>query len=186
MPAVVNVKIKHVTFVEVAVHERLLAPVVVSNLFPNLASFAAHGEEPVIPPGSQRNVFDGIPKLLSFRVIGKETPVVIFAKQVIGWCRRRGLSGRSRLGLREQQSGEKHDYKNQYDSHVSLRTEVHFAKSVETASVRQLFNSSATKAFFASIVGTVSEPKGTRNGGFGSSRILRRAFAIRAGSPGCL
>src|SRR5258708_3087498 len=41
--AVVNVKIKHVPLVEIAVHERLLAPVVVSNLFPNLASFAAHG-----------------------------------------------------------------------------------------------------------------------------------------------
>src|SRR2546427_5564625 len=47
--AVVNVKIKHVPLVEIAVHERLLAPVVVSNLFPNLASFAAHGEEPGIP-----------------------------------------------------------------------------------------------------------------------------------------
>src|ERR1700690_2658620 len=41
--AIVNVKIKHVTFVEIAVHERLLAPVVVSNLFPNLPSFAPHG-----------------------------------------------------------------------------------------------------------------------------------------------
>src|SRR5258708_7346942 len=41
--AVVKVKIKHVPLVEIAVHERLLAPVVVSNLFPNLASFAAHG-----------------------------------------------------------------------------------------------------------------------------------------------
>src|SRR5882724_6359496 len=41
--AVMNVEIKHVPFVEIAVHERLLAPVVVSDLFPNLASFAAHG-----------------------------------------------------------------------------------------------------------------------------------------------
>src|SRR6266568_177083 len=41
--AVMNVEIKHVPFVEIAVHERLLAPVVVSNLFPNLASFPAHG-----------------------------------------------------------------------------------------------------------------------------------------------
>src|SRR5216684_1968688 len=41
--AVVNVKIKHVPLVEIAVHERLLAPVVISNLFPNLASFAPHG-----------------------------------------------------------------------------------------------------------------------------------------------
>src|SRR6266478_4901801 len=41
--AVVNVEIKHVPLVEIAVHEWLLAPVVVSNLFPNLTSFAAHG-----------------------------------------------------------------------------------------------------------------------------------------------
>src|SRR5229473_706347 len=41
--AVVNVKIKHVPLVEIAVHERQLAPVVVSNLFPNLANFAPHG-----------------------------------------------------------------------------------------------------------------------------------------------
>src|SRR5882762_1729005 len=40
--AVVNVEIKHVPLIELAVHEWLLAPVVVSNLFPNFASFAAH------------------------------------------------------------------------------------------------------------------------------------------------
>src|SRR5277367_6324138 len=40
--AVMNVEIKHVPFIEAGVHERLLAPVVVSDLFPNLASFAAH------------------------------------------------------------------------------------------------------------------------------------------------
>src|SRR5216684_2025716 len=40
--AVMNVEIKHVPSVEIGVHERLLAPVVVSDLFPNLASFAAH------------------------------------------------------------------------------------------------------------------------------------------------
>src|SRR5712675_1474280 len=41
--AVMNVEIKHVAFVEIAVHERLLAPVVISDLFPNLASFAPQG-----------------------------------------------------------------------------------------------------------------------------------------------
>src|ERR1700688_2254591 len=41
--AVMNVKIKHVPFVEIGVHERLLAPVIVSDLFPNLARFTAHG-----------------------------------------------------------------------------------------------------------------------------------------------
>ena len=41
--AVMNIEIKNVPFIEIAVHERLLAPVVVSDLFPNLASFAADG-----------------------------------------------------------------------------------------------------------------------------------------------
>src|SRR5258707_2180915 len=40
--AVVNVEIKHVPLVEIAVHERLLTPVVVSDLFPHLTSFTAH------------------------------------------------------------------------------------------------------------------------------------------------
>src|SRR5258706_10759716 len=41
--AVMNVDKKHVALVEIGVHEMLLAPVVVPDLFPNLASFAAHG-----------------------------------------------------------------------------------------------------------------------------------------------
>src|SRR6266403_6314232 len=41
--AIMKVDMKHVPFVEIGVHERPLAPVVVSDLFPNLASFAAHG-----------------------------------------------------------------------------------------------------------------------------------------------
>jgi len=125
------------------------------------------------------------PKFLSFRRIGEKTPVIVFAKQVIGSCRHRGFSNRNRLASREQRTCKKHYDDNQKRSHGSFRSEVHLAKSVETASVRQLFNSFATKAFFASIVAMVSEPKGIRNGGFGSSTVVRRAFAIRAGSPGC-
>src|SRR5580704_5357539 len=41
--AVMNIEIKHVAFVEIAIHERLLAPVVVSDLFPNLASLTTNG-----------------------------------------------------------------------------------------------------------------------------------------------
>src|SRR6266478_3090843 len=91
--AVMNVEIKHVPFVEIGVHERLLAPVVVSDLFPNLASFAAHGKEPVIPVRAQTNVFDGVPKLLPLSRISEKTPVIVLAKQVIDTCRRRGFSG---------------------------------------------------------------------------------------------
>ena len=41
--AVMDIEIEHVPFVEIGVHEGLLAPVVVSDLFPNFASFAAYG-----------------------------------------------------------------------------------------------------------------------------------------------
>src|ERR1700751_5426770 len=81
--AVTNVEIKHVAFVEVAVHERLLAPVVVSNLLPNLACFATDGQEPVIPTGPQTNIFDGVPKLLPLRRVVQKTPVVVLAEQVV-------------------------------------------------------------------------------------------------------
>src|SRR5258705_10454138 len=81
--AIVDVEIEHVPFIEIAVHERLLAPVVVSDLFPSLASFATHGEEPIIPTGSQTNIFDGIPKLLPLSWISEKTRVILLAKQVI-------------------------------------------------------------------------------------------------------
>src|SRR5258706_2628406 len=99
--AVMNVEIKHVPFIEIGVHERLLAPVVVSDLFPNLTSFAAHGQEPVIPTGPQTNIFDGVPKLLPLSRIGEKTPVIVLAEQVIDPCRRRGFSGRNRLASRK-------------------------------------------------------------------------------------
>src|SRR5690348_15367535 len=108
MAAEVKVEIQHVPLIKIAVHKRLLAPIVVSDLFPNLAGLASHGQEPVIPVFSKRNVFDWIPKILSFRGIGKKTPVVVLAKQVIcpRWCG--WFSSRSRLGLREQRSRKKH------------------------------------------------------------------------------
>src|SRR6202008_413396 len=99
--AVVNVEIKHVPFVEIGVHERLLAPVVVPDLFPNLANFAAHGQEPVIPTWPETNIFDGLPNLLPLSRISEKAPVIVLAKQVIDPCRRRGFSGRNRLASRE-------------------------------------------------------------------------------------
>src|SRR5216684_7631034 len=93
--AVMNVEIKHVPFIEIGVNERLLAPVVVSDLFPNLASFAAHGKEPVIPTSPQANIFDGVPKPLPFSRISEKTPVVVLAEQVVDPGRRRGFSGRN-------------------------------------------------------------------------------------------
>src|SRR5215470_5660241 len=76
--AVVNVKIEHVPFVEIAIHEGLLAPVVISDLFPNLAGFAADGEEPGSSTWSQTDVFDSVPKFLTLGRIGKKAPVFVF------------------------------------------------------------------------------------------------------------
>src|SRR5882672_7404265 len=104
------VKIKHVPFVEIAVHERLLAPIVVSDLFPNLASFATHGQEPIIPTGPQTNIFDGVPKLLPLSRISEKTPIIVLAKQVIDPFRRRGFSGRNRLALRESRNRKRNDH----------------------------------------------------------------------------
>src|SRR6266851_3865554 len=108
--AIMNVDMKHVPFVEIGVHERLLAPIVVSDLFPNLASFAAHGKEPVIPVRAQTNVFDGVPKLLPLSRISEKTPVIVLAKQVIDPCRCWGFNGRNRLASREWQTRKRHEH----------------------------------------------------------------------------
>src|SRR5262249_28188419 len=103
MLAVVNVKIKHVSLVEIAVHERLLAPVVVSDLFPYVAGFAAHGQEPVMTLLPQRNEFDGVPRILPLGRIGKKTQVVFLAKQVIYRNRNWGVDFASRNRLSQSE-----------------------------------------------------------------------------------
>src|SRR6266436_61538 len=108
--AVMNVEIEHVPFVEIGVHESLLAPVVVSDLFPNLASFAAHGQEPVIPIGPQTNVFDGVPELLPLSRRSEKTPVIVLAKQVIDPCWCRGFNARNRLASRDWQTRKRHEH----------------------------------------------------------------------------
>jgi hypothetical protein len=104
-----NVDMKHVAFVEIAVHEGLLAPVVVPDLFPNLAGFATHGQEPIIPTGPQTNIFDGVPKLPALSRISEKTPVIVLTKQVIDPRGRRRFSGGKRLASREWRSRKKHD-----------------------------------------------------------------------------
>jgi len=65
---------------KIGVHEGLLAPVVVSDLLPNLASFATDGQEPVIPTWPQTNIFDGVPKLLPLGRVSEKTPVILLTK----------------------------------------------------------------------------------------------------------
>src|SRR5712675_345051 len=60
--SIMKVEGKHVPFVQVPVHVRLLAPVVVSNLFPNLSGFSANRHIPIAAV-SKWNVFKWIPKI---------------------------------------------------------------------------------------------------------------------------
>src|ERR1700740_3173775 len=83
MPAIMQIEIGHVSLVEVAVPIRRLAPVVVSVLLPYLAGFAAHGHVPVIGALAQRDVFDGVPEVLSEASVAQKTPVLILPQQLV-------------------------------------------------------------------------------------------------------
>src|SRR5215468_3177931 len=56
--AVVEVEIEHVPFIEIGVPKRLLSPIVVSNLLPDLTGFAADGQEPIVMPLSKADIFE--------------------------------------------------------------------------------------------------------------------------------
>src|SRR5258708_30856763 len=83
MPAIMQVKIGHIPFIEVPVPIRRLAPVVVSDLLPDLASFAAHGHVPVIGALPERDVFDGVPEVLPEASVAQKTPVLILPQQLV-------------------------------------------------------------------------------------------------------
>jgi hypothetical protein len=53
---------KHVALVQVPIHVRLLAPVVVANLFPHESGFSADCDVPIAGI-SKWNVFEWIPKV---------------------------------------------------------------------------------------------------------------------------
>src|SRR5713101_7311120 len=57
---------------------------------------------------------------MSFRRIGKETPVVVLAKQVIGPCWGWGFVNRNRLALREQRTHGRQDDQYHDGSHLCL------------------------------------------------------------------
>src|SRR5258705_6674618 len=100
---------KHVSLVEEAVGERLLSPVVVFDPLPRPASFATHGQEPVVPPLAQTNVFDGVPELLPLVLVREKPPVIVFAKQVILPCLSLVGASRNRLAMRERRTRQARD-----------------------------------------------------------------------------
>src|ERR1700761_453365 len=83
MLAIVQVEVGHVPFIEVPVPIRRLAPVVVSDLLPDLAGFAAHGHVPVIGALTERDIFDRVPEVLPEASVAQKTPVLILPEQLV-------------------------------------------------------------------------------------------------------
>jgi hypothetical protein len=48
MSSIVDITVQHVPFVEIAIHIGLLAPIIVSDLLPHLASFTADSHIPIL------------------------------------------------------------------------------------------------------------------------------------------
>src|SRR5580698_5884241 len=83
MLAIMQIEIGHVSLVEIPVPIGRLAPVVVSNLLPDLAGFAAHGHVPIIGALAERDVFEGVPEVLPEASVAQKTPVLILPQQLV-------------------------------------------------------------------------------------------------------
>src|SRR5260370_4631533 len=98
--------------------ERLLSPVVVFDPLPSPASFATHGQEPVVPPLAQTNVFDWVPELLPLALVREKPPVIVLAKQVILPCLSLVGASRNRLAMRERRRPQARDTQDRNSSPV--------------------------------------------------------------------
>src|ERR1700757_1573907 len=120
MPAIMQVEIGHVPLIEVPVPIRRLAPVVVSDLLPDLAGFASHGHVPVIGALAERDVFDGVPEVLPEASVAQKTPVLILPQQLVtpildyrGGCSHcLGVAARH-----SNQEGRRQDWNNSHQTH---------------------------------------------------------------------
>ncbi len=83
------VRVQDVPLKEKCVHIRLFSPVIVCDLLENLADFAP--ETDVAGLAAKRDVFDRIPEIAAQRSVGKKTPIVVFAQQIVGPLRSRQL-----------------------------------------------------------------------------------------------
>jgi hypothetical protein len=75
-----NIEIEHVPLIEIGIPKRLLSPIVVSNLFPDLTGFAANGHEPIVAPLPEADIFERVPEILTVGRISKKTPVLVLAQ----------------------------------------------------------------------------------------------------------
>src|SRR6266702_2309668 len=80
MGSVMKFVIGHVSLIQIPVHDGRPPPVVVPNLFPGLACFAAEGREPIFVRLPQGNVLDWIPEVAAQILIAKEAPVFVRSK----------------------------------------------------------------------------------------------------------
>src|SRR5277367_2656890 len=83
------VRVQHVPLEQKRVHVPLFSPVVVSGLLERFTDFAA--ETDVTRLTAKPDVFDRIPEVRAQRRVGQETPVVVFAQQIIAPLGRRRL-----------------------------------------------------------------------------------------------
>lgn len=99
------VRVQHVTLEEKRVHVPLFPPVVVADLLESFADFTAEAD--ITRLTVKRDVFDRIPEIGAQRRIGQETPVVVFAQQVIG----PGGGWRLVLNLRAEGQSQKEQHR---------------------------------------------------------------------------
>src|SRR5262249_1886915 len=74
----VQVQRERVPLIEISVHEGMLPPVVVSDLFPDFAGFSANGQVPINRVFAEWNVFDLVPGIASETCVAEKAPILIF------------------------------------------------------------------------------------------------------------
>ena len=82
------------------------------------ASLAADGQEPIVPPVAQTNVFDPVPELLPLALVREKPPVIVLAKQVICPCLGRVGASRDRLTVHGRRTPQTRDNQDRDSSHV--------------------------------------------------------------------
>ena len=82
MFAEVPIRMEHVPFQEKRVHVRLLAPVVIANVFKRFSDLAAN-RQIRFPARSQGNELDGVPNVPAQGYVLQKTPILVFPQKAI-------------------------------------------------------------------------------------------------------
>ena len=119
MPAIMQVKIGHIPFIEVAVPIRRLAPIVVPDLLPNLARLPANGEEPLFVVAPERDELDGIPEILPKCPVAQKAPVFVCSQDFVAAVGSSRFERDVRLSLSDDRSGKQRHRENGENMHQS-------------------------------------------------------------------